>query len=213
MSKIRLYTYWRSTAAYRVRIALCLKGIDYEPVPIHLARGEHRGDYRERNPQGLVPALEHDGHVLIQSLAIINYLERVFPQPALLPDEPLARARVSALAQIVTSDMHPLNNLRVLQYLGNDLGIGDEQRQQWYEHWVAEGFKAIETLLQDRETGKFCHGNSPTLADVCLIPQVYNARRFECDLEHYPRIRRVEANCLALEAFDETRPELQPDVE
>ncbi|MDH3589970.1 MAG: maleylacetoacetate isomerase, partial [Gammaproteobacteria bacterium] len=160
-----------------------------------------------------VPAIEHDGHILIQSLAIINYLERIFPQPALLPDEPVARARVSALAQIVAADMHPLNNLRVLQYLSSDLKVSDEQKQAWYEHWVAEGFSAIEALLQDRETGKFCHGNSPTLADVCLIPQIYNARRFECDLEHYPRIRRVEANCLALEAFDATRPELQPDAD
>ena len=213
MSRIKLYTYWRSSAAYRVRIALHLKGVDHEQVPIHLARGEHRGDYRERNPQGLVPAIEHDGHILIQSLAIINYLERIFPQPALLPDEPVARARVSALAQIVAADMHPLNNLRVLQYLSSDLKVSDEQKQAWYEHWVAEGFSAIEALLQDRETGKFCHGNSPTLADVCLIPQIYNARRFECDLEHYPRIRRVEANCLALEAFDATRPELQPDAD
>ena len=127
--------------------------------------------------------------------------------------DPLARARVSALAQIVSSDMHPLNNLRVLNYLTDDLGISEEQKQTWYRHWVAEGFGAIETLLQDRETGKFCHGGSPTLADVCLVPQVYNARRFDCDLQAYPRIRRVEANCLELEAFDATRPELQPDAE
>ena len=212
MASLKLYTYWRSSAAYRVRIALNLKGLDYQSVAVHLARGEHRGEYRTHNPQGLVPALEHDGQLLIQSLAIIDYLDRVFPEPALVPQEPVSRARVQAIAQIVAADIHPLNNLRVRHYPTDEFDLPDEKKNAWYQHWIAEGFAAIESFLQDSATGDFCHGNSPTLADACLIPQVYNARRIECDLSAYPEITRIDANCLALAAFDRAIPEHQPDA-
>jgi len=210
---MKLYSYWRSSAAYRVRVALNLKNLDYDSVPVHLVRGEQRGAYRERNPQGLVPALEHDGHIITQSLAIIDYLDHVFPETPLAPVEPLARSRVQALAQIVVADIHPLNNLRVRKYLASELQISKQQQEDWNKHWVEQGFSAIETLLQDSATGDFCHGNSPTLADVCLIPHVYNVRRAEIDMSPYPEIARIDANCLALDAFDRAIPEHQPDAD
>ncbi|MBT8136863.1 MAG: maleylacetoacetate isomerase [Gammaproteobacteria bacterium] len=210
---LRLYTYWRSSSSYRVRIALNLKGLEYEQVPVHLARGEQHGVYRQLNPQGMVPALAHDGMLLIQSLAIIDYLEHAFPQPALLPEDAADRARVIALAQIVVAETQPLNNFGVLKYLAGEVGISEEQRQGWYEHWVARGFAAFEALLADPRSGEFCHGDKPTLADICLVPQVYNARRFNCDLEPYPGIRRIEERCLQLPAFDDAVPERQPDCD
>lgn len=209
---LRLYTYWRSSAAYRVRIALNLKGLEYESVAVHLGRDEHKGSYKEKNPQGLVPALEHDGQLLLQSLPIIDYLDSVFPEPAMVPREPVARARVQAMALIVAADIHPLNNLRVRRYLGDILKLEEEQKNAWYKLWIAEGFSAIETMLQDPATGKFCHDDTPTLADACLVPQVYNARRIDCDLSPYPEIMRIEAECLALDAFDRAVPEHQPDA-
>lgn len=210
---LRLYSYWRSSAAYRVRIALNLKGLDYQTVAVNLARGEHHGDYGEVNAQRLVPALDHDGHVLTQSLSIIDYIDNTFVGPRLVPGEGRARARVNALAQIVACDIHPLNNLRVLKYLVAELKVGESDKQRWYAQWIASGFAAFERNLQDQATGRFCHGDTPTLADACLVPQVYNARRFDCDMEPYPAIRRIEARCLEHEAFARAVPERQPDAD
>lgn len=210
-----LYGYWRSTAAYRVRIALNLKKIDCQMRPVHLVRdgGEQHGEaYRALNPQGLVPALAIDGHTLTQSLAIVEYLEETRPWPALLPARPAERARVRALALAIAADTHPLNNLRVLKYLGGTLGVDEAGRNGWYAHWVAQSFAAVERLLADAQTGRFCHGDTPTLADLVLVPQVYNADRFACDMTPYPTIRRIEQACLALPEFDAARPENQSDA-
>ncbi|ENO91959.1 MAG TPA: maleylacetoacetate isomerase [Thauera sp.] len=214
---MRLYTYFRSSAAYRVRIALGLKGLAYDAVPVHLVRGggEHRQPaYLQLNPAGLVPALEDGGEVLGQSLAIIEYLEEVHPRPALLPQAPLDRARVRAIALAIACDIHPINNLRVLQYLGEVLGAADSQKTDWYRHWVLAGLGAVEALLAgDRRTGDFCHGDVPGLADCCLVPQVFNARRFGCDLSTMPNIVRIAANCETIEAFRLAAPGNQPDAE
>ena len=214
---MKLSTYFRSTAAYRVRIALNLKGIEHELVPVHLLRdgGEHKTEgYLSKNPDGLVPALENDGHVLAQSIAILEYLEETHPQPALLPEDPIDRAYLRGLAQSIACDIHPLNNLRVLQYLVNTLEASEEQKLAWYHHWVGSGFKGIEArLANDARTGLCCYGDTPTIADVCLIPQVYNAKRFNCPLDDYPTIMRINDHCLGLEAFDVSTPDKQPDVE
>ncbi|ENO81512.1 maleylacetoacetate isomerase [Thauera sp. 27] len=214
---MRLYTYFRSSAAYRVRIALGLKGLAYDAVPVHLVRGggEHRQPaYLQLNPAGLVPALEDGGEVLGQSLAIIEYLEEVHPRPALLPQAPLDRARVRAIALAIACDIHPINNLRVLQYLGEVLGAADSQKTDWYRHWVLAGLGAVEALLAgDRRTGDFCHGDVPGLADCCLVPQVFNARRFGCDLSTMPNVVRIAANCETIEAFRLAAPGNQPDAE
>jgi len=210
---MKLYSYYRSSAAYRVRIALNLKGLDYETVAVNLLKGEEQGDdYRRINPQGLVPVLEVDGQLLAQSMAILEYLEETRPEPPLLPGDPLQRAQVRALANIVACDIHPLNNLRVLKYLATELQAEDEQKNRWYCHWIDEGFRAFEQRLQDLDSGDYCFGNSPTLADVLLIPQVYNARRFRVDMTRYPRIERIEQHCLGLEAFARAIPENQPDA-
>ena len=213
-----LYTYYRSSAAYRVRIALNLKGMPYTAVPVHLVKdgGQHRSAaYRARNPQALVPAFElEDGTVLTQSLAIMEYLDEVQPEPALLPADAIGRARVRALAQAIACDLHPVNNLRVLQYLSQQLGISAEQKDAWYRHWVATGLQGLEALLADHpSTGRFCHGDTPTLADCCLVPQLYNARRFQCPLDAYPTIRRIAAACETLPAFQQAAPEVQPDAD
>ena len=213
-----LYTYYRSSAAYRVRIALNLKGMPYTAVPVHLVKdgGQHRSAaYRARNPQALVPAFElEDGTVLTQSLAIMEYLDEVQPEPALLPADAIGRARVRALAQAIACDLHPVNNLRVLQYLSQQLGISAEQKDAWYRHWVATGLQGLEALLADhRSTGRFCHGDTPTLADCCLVPQLYNARRFQCPLDAYPTIQRIAAACETLPAFQQAAPEVQPDAD
>lgn len=215
---MKLYTYFRSSAAYRVRIALNLKGLSYESVPVHLVRGggeQRQAAYLALNPAGLVPALENEaGQVLTQSLAIIEYLEDIHPTPALLPADALDRARVRALAQTIACDTHPLNNLRVLQYLGKTLGADESARQAWYKHWVAVGLGAVERLLAaDPKTGDFCHGDAPGLADCCLVPQVFNARRFDCDLSAMPLIERIVANCEQLPAFQAAAPVQQPDAE
>lgn len=214
---MNLYSYFRSSAAYRVRIALNLKQLPCEILPVHLLRDggeQHQPAYRAVNPVGLVPALEDQGQVLIQSLAIIEYLEEQYPQtPSLLPGNAADRARIRAIAQTIACDIHPLNNLRVMQYLGSTLGLGDEQKTAWYRHWVAEGLGAVERLLAgDSRTVAFCHGDSPTLADCCLVPQVFNAERFGCDLSALPTIVRIVANCQALEAFRQAAPERQPDA-
>ena len=213
-----LYTYYRSSAAYRVRIALNLKGMPYTAVPVHLVKdgGQHRSAaYRARNPQALVPAFElEDGTVLTQSLAIMEYLDEVQPESALLPADAIGRARVRALAQAIACDLHPVNNLRVLQYLSQQLGISAEQKDAWYRHWVATGLQGLEALLADHpSTGRFCHGDTPTLADCCLVPQLYNARRFQCPLDAYPTIRRIAAACETLPAFQQAVPEVQPDAD
>jgi len=214
---MKLYTYFRSSAAFRVRIALQLKGIEAEQIPVHLVRqgGEQRlPDYLALNPAGLVPALVDEDLVLTQSLAIIEYLDEVQPEPSLLPGSPAERARIRAIANAIACDIHPINNLRVLQYLQHELGIGEEQKNAWYRHWVVLGLAAVETLLATSPaTGDFCHGSHPTLADCCLIPQVFNARRFNCDLSAMPHIVRIASNCEAIEAFRLAEPGRQPDAE
>lgn len=210
-----LYGYFRSSAAYRVRIALNLKGLDYDQAPVNLVKGEQRGDeHRARNPQGLVPVLgTDDGLELVQSLAICEYLEECYPQPALLPQTPGERARVRSLAQLVACEIHPLNNLKVLKYLVGDLGVDEAAKLDWYRHWITEGFDALEArLAREPGTGDFCHGDAPTLADICLVPQVFNAERFECDLSPYANIRRITDQCRQREAFRMAAPEAQPDA-
>ena len=213
---MKLYGYFRSSAAYRVRIALNLKGLAAEHIPIHLRKGEQTAPpFATLNPQKFVPALEtYEGALLTQSLAIIEYLEEVHPHPALLPAEPLDRARVRALALAIACDIHPLNNLRVLKHMNRALGLDEEARDVWYLHWIAEGFTALEAMLAaEPRTGRFCHGDQPTLADVCLVPQVANAERLDCDLTPYPTITRLAATARALPAFADAAPERQPDAE
>jgi maleylpyruvate isomerase len=208
-----LYGYFRSSAAYRVRIALNLKGLDYDQIPVNLVKGEQRGgEHLARNPQGLVPSLVLDDSTVVnQSLAICEYLDEVHPEPSLLPVNALERARVRALAQSVACEIHPLNNLRVLKYLVREMGADEAAKLAWYHHWIAEGFTALEaTLSNDPGSSDFCHGDTPTLADICLIPQVYNAERFECDLSAYPTIQRIAANCRTLPAFEKAAPAAQP---
>lgn len=213
---LQLYSYWRSSAAYRVRIGLNLKGLPYEIVPVHLVQGggqQHSDAYRAVNPQELVPTLGHGQRRMGQSLAILEYLDEVWPDPPLLPATARARQRVRALALMVACDVHPLNNLRVLQYFEREWNVPQPERDAWVKHWIMEGFAAAEAMLAEHpSTGDFCEGEMPTLADCCLVPQVYNARRFGVDLGPYPTIRRIEAACLALPAFDAARPERQPDA-
>ncbi len=211
-----LHSYWRSSAAYRVRIGLNLKGLAYTIAPVHLLRDggeQHRPEYLAVNPQRSVPVLQHGQRLLRQSLAILEYLDEMWTQPALLPATARERQRVRALAQLVACDIHPLNNLRVLRYLKHEWNVPDAERDEWTKHWITEGFTAFEALLQDSpSTGEFCAGYAPGLADCCLIPQIYNARRFSVDLTPYPTITRIEQACLALPAFDAARPERQPDA-
>ncbi|MCE8018537.1 maleylacetoacetate isomerase [Halomonas sp. MCCC 1A11036] len=210
-----LYGYFRSSAAYRVRIALNLKGLAYDQVPVNLVKGEQRSENSlARNPQGLVPVLEtDDGTQLTQSLAICEYLEERHPEPPLLPADAEGRARVRSLAQIVACEIHPLNNLKVLKYLVHELKLDDDAKLAWYRHWIAEGFTALEArLANEPATGEFCHGDSPTLADLCLVPQVFNAERFECDLSAYPTLRRITERCRAMDAFTKAAPGEQPDA-
>lgn len=211
---MKLYTYYRSSAAYRVRIALNLKGLPWEAVPVHLARGEqHRDDYRGINPAGLVPALEVDGQLLTQSLAVIEYLDEAYPEPSLLPGDALARARIRALAQSVACDIHPINNLRVLHYLSRELGVSEAQKNAWYRHWVELGLENVERMLAAAPSpGRYCVGDAPTMADLCLVPQVYNARRFECCTDHIPNVMRIVAQCETLDAFRNAAPERQADA-
>jgi maleylacetoacetate isomerase len=211
---VTLYSYFRSSAAYRVRIAFNLKGLGYDTAAIHLQKdgGQHRKPaYRAINPQMRVPALEVDsGDVLIQSLAIIEYLDETHPEPPLLPRGPLARAKVRALAQVIACDIHPLNNVAPLRYLKRELGQDQEKIDGWYHHWIHDGFAALEDMLRP---GPYAFGGEVTLADVCLVPQVYNARRFKVPLDRYPKIAAADAACGKLAAFDKARPENQPDAE
>ena len=213
---MKLYDYFRSSAAYRLRIALNLKGVAPERAFVHLRRGAQRADdYLAMNPQGLVPALvTDDGDVLTQSLAIIEWLEETYPKPALLPADAAGRARVRSLALSVACDIHPLNNLRVLNYLTGTLGATDAQRDGWARYWCDVGLEALEARLsRDRAAGAFCHGAAPTIADICLVPQLANARRVDLDLAPYPTLLRIESACLALPAFAAAAPARQPDAE
>jgi maleylacetoacetate isomerase len=209
---MRLYDYWRSSAAYRVRIALNFKGLTYEQVAVDLRAGAQRApEFLAINPQGLVPVLEDHGARLTQSLPILNYLEERYPEPALLPKDAAGRATARAIGVAIACEIHPLNNLRVLQYLERELGLSEAQRQAWYHHWIAEGLGPIEAMLAS-SAGAFCVGDAPSLADVCLVPQVYNAKRYQCDLEPYPMIRQIDERCRAIEAFARAAPERQPDA-
>ena len=216
-TELTLYGYWRSSAAYRVRIALGLKGLAYRQVAVHLVKDggqQHAAEYQALNPQGLVPLLvdEANGGVRIaQSMAILEYLDEVFPVPALLPADPAQRAQVRALALHIACDIHPLNNLRVLQYLGAELGASDDAKNAWYRHWVDKGLAAVEQGLRGFK-GHLSLNNRPGYLEACVIPQLYNARRFTCDLEHYPRLLEMEDRCLALDAFKAAAPEAQPDA-
>ncbi len=213
-----LYSYWRSSAAYRVRIALNLKGLDYETRPVHLVRNggeQHSADYRALNPQETVPCLLDGDRVLTQSLAIMEYLDEMYPaeEAALLPMDARGRAQVRALSLAVACDIHPLGNLRVLQHLETRLGASEEQRAAWSRYWIDLGFKALETMLDDSAaTGRYCHGERPGMADACLIPQVYNALRWKLPLDAYPTIARIHAACNELDAFQRAAPERQADA-
>ncbi|HEX8012770.1 MAG TPA: maleylacetoacetate isomerase [Casimicrobiaceae bacterium] len=212
---MKLYGYFRSSAAYRVRIALGLKGLAYEHAAVHLRKDEQKGaGYREINPAELVPALLDDRGTFTQSLAIIEYLDERFPEPPLLPASPEARARVRSIALAIACDIHPLDNLRVLRYLLHTLGASEAAKDAWYRHWIDVGLTALETqLARDPTTGSFCHGETPTLADVCLVPQLANARRAPIPLDAYPTLTRIESRCNALPAFAAAAPERQPDAE
>ena len=212
---LKLSTYFRSTAAYRVRIALQLKGLPHELLPVHLIKdgGEHKtAAYLEKNPSGLVPILETEDAIIAQSLAILEYLEEVYPEPSLLPGSAIDRAYIRSLSHSIACDIHPLNNLRVLQYLTGQLGLDEAAKNTWYQNWIDKGFTAIETNLgRSKDTGLFCFGDTPSMADCCLIPQVYNAERFNCPMDAYPTIARITEHCLSLPAFIAATPDKQPD--
>ena len=214
---LRLYSYWRSSAAYRVRIALNLKGLPYDIIPVHLTNDggeQHRDDYRDLNPQELVPVLIDGERIVRQSLAIIEYLDESYDgELKLLPATARARARVRGLAQTIACDIHPLNNLRVLQYLETEFNAPQVERERWAQHWIIEGFRAVESLLSNNpSTGDHCEGDEPSLADILLVPQVYNSLRWSVDLSQFPTIRRINDNCMKLTAFDRARPENQVDA-
>jgi maleylacetoacetate isomerase len=211
-SNFTLYGYFRSSAAFRVRIALNLKGITAQNRFIHLRKNDQlTPEYDKLNPQHLIPVLTHGDTVITQSLAILDSLDEVQPEPALLPRDPAGRAKVRALSLAIACDIHPLNNLRILRHL-SDMGVSEDARMQWQQHWIAEGFTALEQELRHRN-GRFCHGDAPTMADCCLIPQMTNARRCDVDLSAYPSLLAIEQACYALPAFTAARPENQPDAE
>lgn len=214
---MKLYSYFRSSAAYRVRIALNLKALPCELIPVHLLRGggeQHQSAYKAKNPLGVVPSLETDAGVLTQSLAIIEWLDESYPSTPLLPATAKARAYVRAISQTIACDIHPLNNLRVLRYLTHSMGVTEAQKTEWYRHWVHEGLKAVEKILTSSGlSGRFCHGNEVSMADCGLIPQVFNARRFDCPLTDFPNIQRICSYCDTLEPFQAASPERQPDAQ
>ena len=209
---MELYNYFRSSASYRVRIALALKGLDYDYKPVHLARNEHLAEsYAAVSAARLVPLLRDGDASVTQSLAIIEYLEETHPQPPLLPADPVGRARVRALALDIACEIHPLNNLRVLRYLVQSLKVSEDDKNRWYRHWVETGLEAVERQLA-AQPARFCHGETPTLADCALVPQIFNAQRFDCRLDHVPQVMKVFEACMQLDAFDKTRPEHCPDA-
>ncbi|PNG56112.1 Maleylpyruvate isomerase [Variovorax sp. WDL1] len=211
---MKLYNYFRSSASFRVRIALNLKGLDYDYLAVHIARGEHKtGPFSAISPDMLVPLLEDDGERFTQSMAIIEYLDEIHPEPALLPHDPVGRAHVRALAQSIACEIHPLNNLRVLKYLVRDLKIGDDAKNAWYRHWVREGMVAFERQLAQHPASLYCWGDTPTLADCCLVPQVFNGQRFDCDFSGLPRTMAAFEACMQLDAFQRAQPSRCPDAE
>ncbi|NUT15777.1 MAG: maleylacetoacetate isomerase [Cupriavidus sp.] len=214
---LKLYSYFRSSASFRVRIALELKGLSYDYVPVHLLKegGQQlKPEFRAVNPDGLVPALVDGEHVLQQSLAIVEYLDEVHPEPKLLPGTALDRAYVRGLAQEIACEIHPLNNLRVLKYLKHTVGVTDEVKDAWYRHWIELGFASLQANLErSGKAGRFCFGDTPTLADLCLVPQVFNAQRFNIDVARYPLIAKIYEACMALPAFQKAQPKSQPDAE
>ncbi|WP_322399577.1 maleylacetoacetate isomerase [Massilia luteola] len=214
---MKLYTYFRSSAAYRVRIALNLKGLEYDAVPVHLLRGggeQLQANYVKMNPSGLVPTFQDDYITLTQSMAILEYLEDEYPEVPLLPKDAAGRARARELAQIIACDIHPVNNLRVLRYLVNDLGLSEEVKTQWYRHWLLGGLDVLEKhLARDPSAGPLCHGYLPTIADCFLVPQVFNAQRQGVDIAAYPNIARINAACVEIPAFVAAHPSQQPDAE
>mgnify|MGYP003334602784 FL=1 len=215
---MKLYSYFRSSASYRVRIALNLKGLPYDIVPVHLLKdgGEQfSAEYRALNPDALVPSLQlADGDVLTQSLAIIEYLEEVYPAPPLLPTDPIDRAWLRSIALSIACDIHPIDNLRVLRYLQNEMGVSEDAKNRWYRHWVEQGLASVERVLaRDKRVGRFCFGDAPGFADCMLIPQVANGQRMQCDLSGMPTILRINQACLQLEAFAKAAPAQQPDAE
>ena len=211
---MKLYTFFRSSASFRVRIALNYKGLKYEPALVSLPKGEHlEAKYKSVNPQGLVPALEDGGRILTQSLAIIEYLDDAHPGPKLLPVDPLDRHYVRAFSQIVACEIHPLNNLRTLKYVRKTYSLDEDGVNAWYRHWIAEGFAMMESFLAEhRKHGKYCFRNQVTMADCCLAPQVFNAQRYDCDLKSYPTVMRLHEECMKLEAFVRAQPSKQPDA-
>ena len=210
---LRLYTYFRSSAAFRVRIALNHKGLAWQPEVIWLLTDEQKSPtYQAVNPQSLVPTLVDGGHRLNQSLAIIEYLDETQPGPRLLPADPLGRARVRSLSMLIAAEIHPINNLRVLKYLKTDLGVSQEAADTWYRHWVSEGLAAFERQLQDGATGVYCHGDTVSMADACLVPQIFNAQRFKVDLSAMPTTMRIFETCMKLPAFEAAQPARQPDA-
>jgi len=211
---MKLYTFFRSSASFRVRIALNHKGLKYEPALVNLPKGEHlHAGYKSINSQGLVPALEEAGSLLAQSLAIIEYLDEVHPGPKLLPADPIDRHYVRAFSQIVACEVHPLNNLRTLKYVRRTYGLDEEGVNAWYRHWIAEGFTLMESfLLEQKKTGKYCFRDQVSMADCCLVPQVFNAQRYQCDLTPYPEVMRIHEECMKRDAFVRAQPSAQPDA-
>ena len=209
---MQLYNYFRSSASYRVRIALALKGLDCELVPVHLLRNEQLAEsFAALAPARLVPLLVDEDRLLTQSMAIVEYLDETYPTPSLLPGDAAARARIRALAQDVACEIHPLNNLRVLRYLVHELKVSEDDKNRWYRHWVETGLEAVEKQLVSKATGRFCHGDTPTLADCVLVPQIHNAKRLACRLDHVPIVMRVFDECMRLAAFSSTQPSAYPE--
>ncbi len=213
---IKLYSFFRSSASFRVRIALNLKGLPFETIPVHLSKGggeQFAPEFKSLNPAALVPVMLDEGQAFAQSLAIIEYLEERYPAPPLLPQGAADRARVRTIALSIACEIHPLNNLRVLVYLTKTLGLSDDEKNAWYRHWVESGLATVEALLaDDRRTGAFCHGDAATLADICLVPQIFNAQRFNCNLDHVPTVMRIFDRCLSQPAFADAVPAKQPDA-
>ena len=212
---MQLYSYFRSSAAFRVRIALALKGLDYTYLPVHLQKGEQsQPAYAEVSAAQLVPALRDGDALLTQSLAIIEYLDETHPEPPLLPADALGRARVRAIAMDIACEIHPLNNLRVLRYLVHEMGVAEERKDAWYKHWVESGLAVVERRLAGQgATGRYCHGDAPTLADCVLVPQIFNAQRFDCRVDHVPTVMRVFDACMQLDAFRAAQPSACPDAQ